>query len=418
MNSGNITGQDYAVFYNGNGGNGDYGFMGNFTNTGILRSTDDDYAVYVVDEFVGDFVNMGKIIGDEELATYLEDFKGNLTTPVNQGVQTLFADIRDKTVTAYVDGFYQDGTEWTALEASVELDSDGEFQSIVDTSAMMDVSIETLNNDRLVLRLNANEINEVVNGQAEGLGLLALAADLIDENEEDDESATPEERALLDALYQQGSGTEVAQVLADYSPSGSHGSAAGAFAANQQLMDTLSLRLGGSSGGGSANTATFGMANTNKGPSNGSSQWWVQGFGGVGDLTNDGVVGGYDLRTVGVGFGVEAEAGEGLLLGGAFAIAGTNFDGSASSGDVVSYMPAIYGKFQTGDWYLSGIASGAFNQIDQSRFNTTAGETLTADYSGGQANLRAEAGYDIKANGAALTTVRRWYIRLCQNGCL
>jgi len=92
-----------------------------------------------------------------------------------------------------------------------------------------------------------------------------------------------------------------------------------------------------------------------------------------------------------------------MIIGGAFAVAATNFDGSSSSGDIVSYMPAVYGKFQANDWYLSGVASGAFNQIDQSRFNTTASETLTADYSGGQANLRAEAGYDIKANGAAFT---------------
>ncbi|MDF2372048.1 MAG: autotransporter outer membrane beta-barrel domain-containing protein [Rhizobiaceae bacterium] len=394
VNSGNITASQEAVYV-------DNEFMGNFTNTGVITSTSDDYGVFVLGDFVGDFVNMGNIIGEEAQATYLQDFTGNLTTPVNQGVTTMFADIRDKTVTAYVDGFYKDGTEWTALYASEDLESDEGLQSVVDTSAMMDVYIDALDSEKFVLGLDANDINEVVNGQAEGLGLLALAVDLIDENEDDDESATPEERALLDALYRQGSGSEVAQVLADYSPSGSHGSTAGAFAANQQLMDTLSLRLGGSSGG--ANTATFAMANTNKGPANGASQWWVQGFGGVGDLTNDGIVGGYDMQTVGVGFGVEAETGDGMLVGAAFAVAGTNFDGSSSSGDVVSYMPAVYGKFQANDWYLSGVASGAFNQIDQSRFNTTASETLTADYSGGQANLRAEAGYDIKANGAAFT---------------
>ncbi|MDF1775359.1 MAG: autotransporter outer membrane beta-barrel domain-containing protein [Rhizobiaceae bacterium] len=395
MNSGNISAEEHAVFF-------DADFTANFTNTGVLTSTNDDYAVRASNNFTGDFVNMGDIVGEHYLATYLRDFTGNLTTPVNQGVATTFADIRGKTVTAYVDGFYKDGTEWTALDASGDLDSDGSGgQSVDDTSALMDVYIETLDSSELVLGLDANDINEVAGGEAGGLGLLGLAAGLIDDLENDD-PVTVEERALVDALYRQGSATGVAGVLADYSPSGSRGSAAGSYAANQQLMDTLASRLGGS-GNGSSNTATFGMANTNKGPSNGSSQWWIQGFGGIGDLSNDGVVGGYDLQTVGVGFGVEAETGDGMLVGAAFAVAGTNFDGSAASGDVVSYMPAIYGRFQKGDWYMSGVASGAFNQIDQSRFNSTANETLTADYSGGQANLRAEGGYDFKANGTTVT---------------
>lgn len=65
--------------------------------------------------------------------------------------------------------------------------------------------------------------------------------------------------------------------------------------------------------------ATFGMANTNKSTADGSSQWWVQGFGGIGKLANEGVGSGFDIRTVGLGFGVEAETGDGMLVCTAFA---------------------------------------------------------------------------------------------------
>jgi|GEM_PF-2598399 len=394
INSGNIVGYSDSV--------GVFGSLnGDFTNTGVIMATDGDRAVEVNGDLSGDFVNTGDIIANGGLATYIGNFAGNLTTPVNQGVSTSEADIRGKTVTAYIDGFVADGTEWVALQANSSLTSDAS-QSIDDTSALMDVYIASLTDEELVLGLSAHDINEVAGTEAGDLGLLGAAAQLIEEREIDEDAGTPGQRALLDALYRQETSTGIAEVLADFSPSGSRGSAIGSFVANQHFIDRLASRLSGG-GTGRGGAATFAMASASEASRSGSGQWWGEGFGGIGDLTNDGVVGGYDLKSAGVGFGVETDSAEGMIIGGAFAVAATNFDGSSSSGDIVSYMPAVYGKFQANDWYLSGVASGAFNQIDQSRFNTTASETLTADYSGGQANLRAEAGYDIKANGAAFT---------------
>jgi outer membrane autotransporter protein len=238
-----------------------------------------------------------------------------------------------------------------------------------------------------------------------GLGLLQLAASFIAELEGGG-VLSPAEQALVDALYAAGTAGDVAGVIADFSPSGNRGSLAAAYAASQMFTDQLSLRLGlnGSTGGFGGGGADY-VEPLAPGAA-GYRRAWLQGLGGVSDVSDDGAVAGFDTDTWGLAAGGEIDNGAGLLIGAAFAVTRTNFDGDSASGDVTSFMPALYGKYRPSaqqGWYVSGILAGQWNEIDQSRFNSAVNETLTADYSGAQVMARAETGHDFYMNSATVT---------------
>jgi uncharacterized protein with beta-barrel porin domain len=138
-----------------------------------------------------------------------------------------------------------------------------------------------------------------------------------------------------------------------------------------------------------------------------SSRWQVWGgaYGGMAETGGDpAVIGSHDVdtRTFGIAGGIARQFGDGsigLALGGgesAFALSG-----GMGSGDAASFNAGAYVNQRFGSFYVAGAAGYGFHDIDTSR--TVPGGSVTASFQAHTLSGRAEAGYRIETQRAAIS---------------
>ncbi|MDC0598323.1 autotransporter domain-containing protein [Gammaproteobacteria bacterium] len=158
------------------------------------------------------------------------------------------------------------------------------------------------------------------------------------------------------------------------------------FDANADLLlafnGDLSL-LGASSATSLGNQA---MAESERG-------WWIQGFGGVGEINDTRNASGADLDGAGLAIGIDTEWGEGVIgLAGSYTT--TDVDAVSSDLDIDSYQLAVYGLWAKESGYLNTLLNYGQHTTDASR-NISVGtlfNTANADYDSESLNVSIELG--------------------------
>lgn len=134
--------------------------------------------------------------------------------------------------------------------------------------------------------------------------------------------------------------------------------------------------------------------------------FWIQGYGDAQDTDGDGNAAGNRLRGSGISAGIDADIGEGLVLGAAVS-SGTSrvsFDGLADSGHTRGNALGVYGSYATGPWSFKGVAGLSSNENHSDRKVTVGAlaRNASADFDSRNLSLYAEAAYDIKQAGYVL----------------
>ena len=140
---------------------------------------------------------------------------------------------------------------------------------------------------------------------------------------------------------------------------------------------------------------------------------WGKLFGQTADQDNREGVSGYDADTYGMAVGIDSEnVVPGALVGMSFSYADTDVESenvNSTDTDVDSYQFSVYGsKDLANNSYVTGIASYARNNIDQTRNNVanTAGNVAKGDFDSDQFGLYAEFGRDYMMNAGMTLTPR------------
>jgi outer membrane autotransporter protein len=140
---------------------------------------------------------------------------------------------------------------------------------------------------------------------------------------------------------------------------------------------------------------------------------WGKAFGQMADQDQREGVAGYDADTFGVAVGIDSEnVVPGMLVGASFSYADTEVESenvNSTDTEVDSYQFSLYGsKDLANNTYVTGIASYARNNIDQTRNNVggTAGNVAKGDFDSDQFGVYAELGRDYMMNGGMTLTPR------------
>jgi outer membrane autotransporter protein len=129
-------------------------------------------------------------------------------------------------------------------------------------------------------------------------------------------------------------------------------------------------------------------------PKNG---FWMKGYGGMGERSGNDISSRYDYNTGGMIIGFDRKINDTLLVGAStgYSVTNVSMKDLSEKGDVKTWQGSLYGAWDTGIWYLSGIAGYGYNSYDTSReiaFGAL-GRNAKADYAGHAIGGSAEAGY-------------------------
>ncbi len=131
---------------------------------------------------------------------------------------------------------------------------------------------------------------------------------------------------------------------------------------------------------------------------------WARGFGRFGDEDAQDGNTGYDYRNAGTAFGGDIGLGNGFTLGGSLGYANTKseVDHNAAEAEIDGGFAALYVTYETGDFFVTGIASGGLQQFDLERRVAVAGgtDTARADTDGFLVGGSLQAGFRLDLAGA------------------
>lgn len=129
--------------------------------------------------------------------------------------------------------------------------------------------------------------------------------------------------------------------------------------------------------------------------------WWLQGFGGFGDIDTTENASGADYDTQGLAFGVDTEWRD-FVVGLAGSYASSDADTFGGNLDIDSFQAATYTSWQRDAVYLNAVLVFGFHQTDASRavIVGTTTSTATADYDTYNINSSIEAGKAIPLSNA------------------
>ena len=123
--------------------------------------------------------------------------------------------------------------------------------------------------------------------------------------------------------------------------------------------------------------------------------WWLQGFGGFGDIDTTTNASGADYDTIGLAFGVDTEWRD-MVIGVAGSYASSDADTFGGNLDIDSYQMAGYGRWQQDAIYINAAIGFGFHQTDSSRAVVVGAtsSTATSDYDSYNVGAAFEAGKD------------------------
>ncbi|MDC0598322.1 autotransporter domain-containing protein [Gammaproteobacteria bacterium] len=158
-------------------------------------------------------------------------------------------------------------------------------------------------------------------------------------------------------------------------------------------------------GASSANAVGQSMTNTTS-----KRGWWIQGFGGTGEINDTANASGADLDSAGLAIGIDTEWAEGVIgLAGSYT--NTEVDAVSSDLDINSYQLAVYGLWERNAMYLSTLLNLGQHSTDASR-NISVGtlfNAANADYDSESLDVSIELG---NTYGEATGTTTTPYVRL------
>ena len=147
-----------------------------------------------------------------------------------------------------------------------------------------------------------------------------------------------------------------------------------------------------------ASSSQYGSAVTERG-------WWLQGFGGFGDIDTTTNASGADYDTIGLAFGVDTEWRD-MVLGVAGSYASSDADTFGGNLDIDSYQMAGYGRWQQDAIYMNAAIGFGYHQTDSSRAVVVGAtsSTATSDYDSYNVGAAFEVGKDYALSRATTFT--------------
>lgn len=134
------------------------------------------------------------------------------------------------------------------------------------------------------------------------------------------------------------------------------------------------------------------------------SAWWLQGFGGAGDIDGTVNASGADYNTQGFAIGVETEK-RAFVIGAAGSYASTKADTFGGSTDIDSFQLGGYGEWRQDSVYLNTAVGLGYHAMNAER-NVIVGAAASradADYSAWHVGAGIESGKDFVFSGASIT---------------
>ncbi len=139
---------------------------------------------------------------------------------------------------------------------------------------------------------------------------------------------------------------------------------------------------------------------------------WIRGSGVFGETDPDGNAHSYDYNIGGTSGGLEFDNGRGLVLGigGGYGMTNIDMESDLGEGDVGSAQAGAYAGYRNGPVYVDGAFGYAYNHYETDRSIPLTGGTASADYSGDEYSVMAEAGYGLEMAGLDVTPLAsfRW----------
>ncbi|MDC0598319.1 autotransporter domain-containing protein [Gammaproteobacteria bacterium] len=141
--------------------------------------------------------------------------------------------------------------------------------------------------------------------------------------------------------------------------------------------------------------------------------WWIQGFGGVGEINDTINASGADFDNTGLALGIDSEWGN-AVIGLAGSYTNTDVDAVSSDLDIDSYQLAVYGLWVKESAYLNTLLNYGQHTTDASRDISvgTLFNTANADYDSESLNASIELGKSYGAQSEAEGTTVTPYISL------
>lgn len=243
------------------------------------------------------------------------------------------------------------------------------------------VDLTLVRNDIDFAAKAASRNQRSVAGAIEGLGFGNAVYDAI--------LTLPDDAALLQASFDQLSG-EI------------HASAKGVLIEDSRFVrDAATARIRSAFGGIGAAALpvlAYGEGGVELAPAvTDRFAFWSQGFGSWGSVRDDGNAAAFDRSIGGLLMGADAAFGDAWRAGLLAGYSHTNFDldGPTGSGSSDNYHLGLYGGGQWGAFGLRGGAAYSWNRLDIGRAVSLPGlgDSLTAKYNAGTAQLFGEAAY-------------------------
>ena len=349
---------------------------------------------------MGDGATLGTTISSATAA-------GNVTTP---GTVTIPA-ATTVTITVTATDYVASGTAYTIVDGAAG--TPNVPNTITDDSTILSFAGSVSNNDLILTATrNVTYTTSVSSGSTASGAASTLTA--ISNSGPTGDMVTV--LTALDTL----SGSVQAEAIATTTPDVNGGATAASFTAQGQTFGTVSARLGDLRAGLDDDGMT-GLAAGNKAKGVGI---WLRGFGTHTEQRKREGVDGYRADTFGAAVGGDRRLLEDrLTLGLAYAYAGSNVNSTGgrdgNGTDVVSHQGTAYYSYDTGPWYVEGMANVGYNDYDSVRKVSigTVQRTVRGDYKGWQYGAKVAGGHNIKRGNVVFTpTVSLQYSRLDLDG--
>jgi outer membrane autotransporter protein len=133
--------------------------------------------------------------------------------------------------------------------------------------------------------------------------------------------------------------------------------------------------------------------------------WWMQGFGGFGDIEDTSNATGADYDTQGVAVGLDTEWRD-VSVGAAFSYASSDVEPVAGAGDIDSFQLGSYLGWQREAWYVNAALGMGYHQSESNRTIVVGAtvNTAEADYDSYHVSTAMEVGHAVAINNATTLT--------------
>jgi fibronectin-binding autotransporter adhesin len=133
--------------------------------------------------------------------------------------------------------------------------------------------------------------------------------------------------------------------------------------------------------------------------------WWLQGFGGFGDIEDTSNATGADYDTQGVAVGLDTEWRD-VSVGAAFSYASSDVEPVAGAGDIDSFQLGSYLGWQREAWYVNAALGMGYHQSESNRTIVVGAtvNTAEADYDSYHVSTAMEVGHAVAINNATTLT--------------